>query len=265
MRIKSLMIGAILALGITSCSTPKDITYIQDVNEGTHINVPNYLDIKVQPEDKISIIVSSKDAQLASLFNLVQTNNRIGHSTTSNTSTNGNTLAYTVSKYGNITFPVLGEIHVAGMRREEVADYIQKELISRNLVKDAIVTVEFTNTGVTVLGEVGKPGKVYIDRDHMTILEAIAQAGDLTISGMRKNVLVQREENGAPTFYRIDLTDANSVYSSPAYYLQQNDVIYVEPNDMKKRTTVVNGNNSLSPSFWISIASFVTTLMVLIF
>ena len=149
------------------------------------------------------------------------------------------------------------------MKREEIASYIKNELISKNLIKDPVVTVEFMNLAISVLGEVGKPGRYNIDRDKITLLDAISMAGDLTIYGKRDNVYVMRNEGGKQTSYRVNLLSAQDVYSSPAYYLQQNDVIYVEPNSVRARQSTVNGNNVRSTSFWISLASLLTTITVL--
>ena len=166
---------------------------------------------------------------------------------------------------GDIDFPVLGKLHVQDMTREEVAVYIKKELQSHDLIKDPVVTVEFMNLSVNVMGEVNRPGRYNIDKDHLTILDALSQAGDLTIYGKREKVLVLRNENGKQRVYGINLCSADHLYSSPVYYLQQNDVVYVEPNDTKARQSTVNGNNVRSTSFWISLASLLTTISVLIF
>ena len=117
---------------------------------------------------------------------------------------------------------MLGHIHVAGMTRGEIAAYIKGELVSKNLVKDPVVTVEFMNLTVSVLGEVANPGRFNIDKDRLTLLDALSMAGDLTVYGKRENVLVQREENGKKTLYRVNLNSGYDLYASPVYYLQQN-------------------------------------------
>ena len=171
---------------------------------------------------------------------------------------------YTVDSKGNIDFPVLGEIHIAGMTREEVAAYIKKELQSHDLIKDPVVTVEYMNLSVAVMGEVNNPGRFSIDKDNLTILDALSQAGDLTIYGKREKVLVLRQEEGKQRVYGVNLCSAEHLYTSSAYYLQQNDVVYVEPNATKARQSTVNGNNVRSTSFWISLASLLTSIAVLI-
>lgn len=171
---------------------------------------------------------------------------------------------YTVDLQGNIDFPVLGKVHVADMTREEVAVLIKSELQSRDLIKDPVVTVEYMNLSISVMGEVNRPGRYNIDKDHLTILDALSQAGDLTIFGKREKVLVLRNEDGKQRVYGINLCSAEHLYTSPVYYLQQNDVVYVEPNDTKARQSTVNGNNVRSTSFWISLASLLTSIAVLI-
>ena len=120
------------------------------------------------------------------------------------------------------------------------------------------------NLCISVMGEVNKPGRFNIDRDCITVIDALSMAGDLTIYGQRNNVLVQRVEDGVMKAYRIDLTSGEQVYTSPAYYLMQDDVVYVEPNPVKARQSTVNGNNLLSTSFWISIASLIASIINII-
>ena len=151
------------------------------------------------------------------------------------------------------------------MKREEIAECIKNVLIKENLVKDPVVTVEFANLCVSVLGEVNNPGRFSIDRDRLTVLDALSMAGDLTIYGNRNKVMVLRQEGEVHRVYGLDLTSGNHVYTSPAYYLQQNDVVYVEPNAVKARQSTVNGNNVRSTSFWISLASLLTSIGILIF
>ena len=149
------------------------------------------------------------------------------------------------------------------MTREDVAAYIKKELVAKDLIKDPVVTVEFMNLTISVIGEVNKPGRYNIDRDHLTVLDALSMAGDLTIFGNRNEILVLRQENNKQHAYAINLNSAEQIYASPVYYLRQGDVVYVEPNDTRKRQSTVNGNNIRSTSFWISIASLLTSVAIL--
>lgn len=257
-------------LAFNSCSSSKEVVYFQDLRPGeSEIKLPEVQPITVRPEDKISIIVNSRDQELTNLFNLPYVTKRLGQPVLKNGisgSTNDQGVSgYTVDAEGNIDFPVLGKVHVEGMQRGEIAETIKNELVNKNLVKDPVVTVEFMNLSVSVMGEVNNPGRFSIDRDRITILDALSLAGDLTIYGNRSKVLVLREENGVQRTYGIDLTSGEYVYTSPAYYLQQNDLVYVEPNAVRARQSTVNGNNVRSTSFWISLASLLTSIGILIF
>ncbi len=267
--ISAVCLTAVLAL--TSC-TPKNVAYFQNIDD-TMVTIDRAAtQIKVQPEDKLSIIVHSKDDQLSKLFNLPVVSTNITQATlTTDVRTIRNdggvksgVSVYTVAPDGTIEFPVLGKLKLQGMTRSEVADYIKGELIGRNLVKDPTITVEFVNVGVNVLGEVNQPGRMEVNRDHLTVLDALAMAGDMTIQGQRDNVLVIREDNGQKITYRLDLTNAEQSMSSPGFYLKQNDVVYVEPNSMQKRSSTTNGNNVLSTAFWVSVASLLTSTAALI-
>ena len=252
---------------LSSCGSSKQVVYFQDLKPGeTEIKLPEVKTITVRPEDKITIIVNSRDPQLTDLFNLPYVTRQLGITSTVYTTRNSQGVsAYTVDADGEIDFPVLGKIYVAGMKREEIAECIKNELIKENLVKDPVVTVEFANLCISVLGEVNNPGRFSIDRDRLTVLDALSMAGDLTIYGNRNKVMVLRQEGEVQRVYGLDLTSGNHVYTSPAYYLQQNDVVYVEPNAVKARQSTVNGNNVRSTSFWISLASLLTSIGILIF
>lgn len=241
----------------TSCKTPHDITYLQDVYENVPIQTQSDGYIRFHPGDKLSIFVHSRDQQLMNLFNLHQGTNNISNSN------NGGMYAYTVDSNGAIDFPVLGAVQVQGLTRTEVAQTIKNRLVNENLCKDAVVTVTFYNMNFSVLGNAGA-GVKDITKDKITLFEAIAMASDLQIDGLRKNVLVMRQEGDKQMPYRVDLTKAESVYNSPVYYIQQNDVIYVEPNNKYKRNSTVMANDAFRPTFWMSLASFLTTMALFI-
>ena len=262
MNIKNLLISLAVIIFCVSCKSPKEIAYFQDTTAGMITQIPDKHPITVKAEDKISIVVNSKDEQLTNLFNLLEASRKVGSNSSSN---QGDVLGYTVNSNGCIDFPVLGEIKVEGLTREEIAKCIKDKLITKNLVKDPIVTVDFMNLSVSGLGEVKTPGKYYLDKDCMTLLDVISLAGDLTIYGKRDNIKVLRNENGEQKVYVVNLCSNNDVMSSPAYYLQQNDIVYVEPNKVKAGQSTVNDNNLRSISFWMSIGSFLMTLGVLIF
>ncbi len=261
---------AVSGIALTGCKAPQKVAYFQDVQTEVLGEYTSRQTITIQPEDKLSIIVKSKDPALADLFNLTVATNRVGASQSSvgsslgNISANDGISSYTVDANGDIDFPILGVLHVEGMTRASLAAFIKGELIGRELIKDPVVTVEFLNTGISVMGEVTNPGRYEMNRDNINVLQALAMAGDLTINGQRENVMVLREENGQLKTYRLDMTNMKDLIASPAFNLKQDDIIYVEPNDMRKRATTVNGNNVLSTSFWVSVASLLTSVAVLI-
>ncbi len=258
---------AVMAMSFCSCNSSKDVLYFQDLKAGDSVAMAAIpVPVTVRPDDKISIVVNSRDPQLMALFNLPRVNKQmstVGQASSTNVSNGQDVMGYTVDSHGEIDFPVLGKIKVEGKTREEIGAYIKNELITKNLVKDPVVTVEFMNLCVSVLGEVNSPGRYGIDRDKTTIIDALSMAGDLTINGNRNNVTVLRQDGDVQRVYAIDLTSGRDIYSSPAYYLQQNDVIYVEPNEMRARQSTVNGNTIRSASFWISITSLVMSIVVL--
>ena len=242
---------------LSCCSTPKDVSYFQDITI-ENIQSPESKPIKIEAGDKLTIVVKTMDPELSALFNLQIVSEPVGNGFASAIS------KFTVSPEGNIDFPVLGDIHVEGMTRSELAGFIKGQLMGRQLAKDPVVTVELVNAGISLLGEVNKPGKYEITKDEINILEAISMAGDLTISGKRDNIALIREGKGGIETYRLDLTNFKELTESPAYYLKQGDIIYVEPIDMRKRQTTTNGNNVLSTGFWISVASLATSIVTTI-
>lgn len=256
MKKKNVFVILCCLLCLASCSTPK-VAYLQDVQPGKAEEVLHKAVIRVQPGDKLSILVSSRDPMLVELFNLPGT-------TTGQTSQGPNSTGYLVNSEGNIDFPVVGSIFVSGQTREEVAATVKNKLLEKNYVKDPVVVVNFMNLTVSVLGEVTSPGRISIDKDRLTLLDALAQAGDLTVYGQRDRVFVQREEDGKPVIHQVDLTSGYSLYASPVYYLQQNDIVYVEPNRVKARSGDLNANTLRTPTFWMSIASFIASMVVLI-
>ncbi len=267
-HLKLLLLAALVVVA-ASCGrrTYKNIAYFQDVEEDMSLPMAVNRGIVIQPQDKISIVVSARTPDLAAMFNLVRVNNSMsGEGDNAGGSTNG-VMGYVVDNSGNINMAGLGQIHVAGMNRWELSNYVRQELIDRNLLKDPTVTVEFLNFKVSVLGEVGSPGTYTIAGDKVTILQALSLAGDLTIMGKRDNITVLREQGKERTFYHLDLRDTE-IFNSPAYYLQQSDVIYVYPNKVRAGQSKVNENNLRSVTFWTSMVSMasslaMTTLMII--
>ena len=259
MKFSKLVLSGVLGIALlsaTSCGTPKNVAYFQDLNNNpdTVITLQNRV-ITVKPTDKIYIGVKSKDPQISQLFNLT------GGTSSGATNMSQDAYYYTVDSKGDIDFPVVGKIQVAGLTREEIAEKVKKSLVDASLVKDPTVTVSLSNLHYSMMGEVAKPGQYAIEEEKVTILDAISKAGDLTIQGKRNDVMVLRQENGHQKIYKIDLCSGRDIFSSPAYYLQQNDVVYVTPNDTKKRSSTLNGNTVQSTGFWMSISSLIVTIL----
>ena len=189
-----------LVLLLSSCRTPRDIAYLQDTNIHNAITPP-MSEIRIQPNDKLFILVSCQDPRLTSMFNLPILSRNIAMENSQNNGIAG----YTVDQEGNIDFPVIGKIYVKGLCRNELAERIKEELQSRDLVKEPVVTVEYMNLKIAVLGEVLRPGQYEIKNDNTTLLDAIAMAGDLTIFGKRDNVKVLRNEDGKQKTYVVDI------------------------------------------------------------
>ncbi len=262
---KNLFLFAILLLLLSSCGSVRNFNYFQDTVAGDNSPVANAMQtVKIKPYDKISIIVSCKDPALASMYNLLSSTNRVG-STTSQSTGYGYVSYYTVDANGEIDFPILGKIAVAGLNRNEIAVAVKQALTtSEQGLKDATVTVEYADLHVGVLGEVKAAGVIPISRDQFTILDAIERAGDLTQYGNRKNVKVFRKNGNTIDTYEVDLTKFKELCASPVYMLQQDDVIYVEPNKVKARQSTAVGNTILTPTFWMSAMSFAVTMVLLI-
>ena len=264
---------ATLALAVlASCGTPQNIAYFQDVYNDTVLSLDQAKPIRIQTSDQISVIVNALDAQVAAMFNLPYYTRRIGEAQTlTSTAGTGSSLTaansisgYTVDTEGNIDFPIIGKIKLAGKTRQEAEEYIKQLLVDSKQIKDPVVTVEFMNLGFSVLGEVNRPGRFKIDRDYFSILDAIGLAGDLTINGQRENVTVIRHEGNEEHIYKINILNTRQLYTSPAFYIQQGDIVYVTPNDRRRRESTINGNNVRSSSFWISLGSLLTSVAVLV-
>lgn len=258
--------GSLLAVSLVlfGCSTPKNIAYMQDSYNDAIVETIKANPIRLKPMDQISIVVNSRDPQIATMFNLIYASQRLGASTSMNgglSNSSNMVLPYTLDKDGEIDFPVLGKVKVAGLTRAETAEHIKNLLIASNQIKDPVVTVDFMNLGFSVLGEVSSPGRYRIDRDEFTILDAISLAGDLTIDGQRENVtLIRNYGTAQEIFYKMNLTDTEDIFSSPAYYLEQGDIVYVTPNPKRRRESTVSANSAFTPSFWISLASTATSI-----
>lgn len=260
--------GVVLALAAAasislSCSTVKDVAYLQNRIIDNPEKVDRHAGVIIQPMDILSIVVSSRNPELAAMFNLPVVSFQEGSEVGLTGGYGQRLMGYMVDNHGMIDFPVLGRIEAAGMTRWELAEKIKKRLVSDGYLTDAVVTVEFMNFKVSVMGEVTSPGTFQIEGDKVTVLQALAMARDLTIYGRRDNVLVIREQDGRRVIYQINLMDVN-LFDSPAYYLQQNDVVYVEPNAKKARQSTIDDKNLRLTSIAVSSASVLLSLVTLI-
>ncbi|MBC5643659.1 polysaccharide biosynthesis/export family protein [Parabacteroides sp. BX2] len=247
-----------MAVFFTACTSTKKIIYLQDVVPLKQQEIEQKYEVIIHSDDLLAIMVNSRDPELALPFNMPMITYQLG----SNSSGQQRVLGYLVDTNGNIDFPILGEIHVEGLTRMQLTELIKNKLIEGDLIKDPIVTVQFLNFKISVMGEVGRPGSFTISGDRITLLEALSMAGDLTIYGRRDRVGVIRENNGKRTILFHDLRSAD-IFNSPCYYLQQNDIVYVEPNKAKSGQSSINQNNSIG--VWVSVISLLTTIAVLIF
>lgn len=236
--IKLFMLTAVLAL--TSCVTSrKQMIYLEDMVELQDYPVTQDYEATIHCDDKLNIVVSSKNPELAYAFNLpgysgysVNESGNVVQST-STFGDNIKEMGYSVDKHGNIDFPVLGQLHVEGLTRNQVRNMIKQELSQRQLLTDAVVFVDFMNFKFSVMGEVGKAGTYTLKGgERITILEAIAQAGDLKETSKIDHVAVIRDVGSKRRIMHVNL-QSKDLFLSPAYYLQQNDIVYVEPNNLK--------------------------------
>ena len=241
----------------TSCVSRKEIAYFQDLPQlQAEVNLAKS-NLDIQPNDLLTITVSAANLEAVQPFNLPVTSApRVGEP--GSVSGNMQLQSYLVDSDGNIEFPVLGTVHVAGLTRQELVEKLKQEISL--YVQNPIVNIKIINFQVTVLGEVVRPGTFTVPDERISLPKALGLAGDLTIYGQRNNVLVMRETGGKTEYKYIDLTGSDFI-NSPYYYLQQNDVIYVEPNKAQRQGASYNRNASV----YISIASVLISLIVVIF
>ena len=235
--LKKLTLCAALVLMLCSCGSQKDLAYFQDVQTGALDSAVGQLNT-IRTGDVLMISVSSSTPELAIPYNLFASRSQIANATSAVNSSsrvisNVTYEGYTVDSEGNINFPVLGKIAVAGMTREQLANHLQTVL--SDVMPDPVVTVSFVNFFVTVIGEVARPGTYNFPGDRLTLLEAIGFAGDLTVYGERTKVMVIREENGKRHVEVLNLK-SKDIFTSPYFYLKQNDVVYVEPVGTKAKS-----------------------------
>ena len=260
---KILFVFLAIALFVCSCSSTKDIAYFQNKLVDQPEKIDKHAGIVIQPKDQLSIVVSSRNPELVAMFNLPVVSYQAGSEVMSSSGYNQRLMGYVVDNEGYIDFPVLGKLKVSGMTRWELADMIKNKLVNDGLLSDAVVTVEFMNFKVSVMGEVASPGTYTIQGDKVTVLQALSLARDLTIFGKRDKVSVIREKDGERVIYEINLTDVD-MFKSPAYYLQQNDIVYVEPNEIKARQSTIDDKGLRLTSILVSSGSLLVSVATLI-
>ena len=240
----------ILIFSFFSCASRKDMLYLQ--NSESKETTTSYEPF-LQPDDVLLIIISSENPEIAAPYNLKSVS--LQGSLEESTGTE-RLQTYIVDKNGNIEFPVIGTIHLGGLTKNEAVSKIKEKL--QDHVKDAVVNLRILNFKISILGEVAKPGSYSVKSERITLLEALSLAGDLTIYGKRKTILLIREKNGNRVMERIDITKSDFV-NSPYYYLSQNDVIYVEPNKTRINSSMIGPNLTIG----ISALSLVVTIIAL--
>lgn len=240
----------IICLISSSCVSNKKIVYFQGA-ENT-IDETKVTEAKIQPNDNLLILVSSPKVEVSDIFNSIQINER-GNSTQESLALQG----YIVDKDGYINFPILGRVKLGGLTKNEAINLLQEKI--SEYVVESTVNIRFLNFRVTVLGEVNKPGVYTVTNETISLPEALGLAGDMTIHGRRNNVLVCREVNGKKEFYRMDMTSPD-LFRSPNYYLQQNDIVYIQPNKAKSSGAGYNQNLPI----WVSVFSTIITIIALV-
>ena len=265
MRIQRILLAALfLPLLLSSCSSYKKVPYLQNpevVNQFVD-ELPLY-DAKIMPKDLLTITVNTTDPQAAAPFNLTM-QTPANAALANNVTTQPSLQQYLVNNEGEISFPVIGELQVGGLTKNE-AEAMIREKLQPYLKEEPIVTVRMANYKISVLGEVAHPGSFTIGNEKVNVLEALAMAGDLTIHGKRDNVkLIREEADGKRNIIDLNLNDASFV-TSPYYYLRQNDVLYITPNKTKAKNSGVGNSTTLwfsATSILVSVASLLVGILV---
>lgn len=253
---------AMLTVVLFASCRMQELAYMKDAPRDSAVAFEAQFSKGIQANDLLNIYVESETPEATIRFN--QETNKIAVSdgtVLNNSAASREVPGYLVSADGDIIFPVLGKIRVLGLTHDSLAHMLQRRLVEEGHIKDPVVTVKLMNFKVSVLGEVAKPGQLMVQGERLTILEALSMVGDLTIYGMRNNVTVLREENGQRVLGNVDLT-SRELTNSPYYYLHQNDVIIVEPNEKRKRS----GDRDNTWMSYVSMAiTSVSTVVMMIY
>lgn len=258
-----LWVLCMLMVWLGACSVPKDVAYFQGVDDLTPEQVSEMsqsYSTKICPDDLLTITVTGWDPTVLTPFNpptyayAIQGEEKMQASEELQT--------YLVYQDGTINFPVVGKVQAAGLSKQELAEYLRKE-IDEKYANGVNVNVQIVNFKITVMGDVARPGVVSIKNDRVSILDVLGSVGDLTINANRKNILVIRDKDGKKEFGRIDMTDP-ALFTSPYYYLRQNDVVYVEPNKAKKRNSRYSAAQQYTITVFSSILSAISVITTVI-
>lgn len=258
-RLFALLLAAAL---LASCAAEKRVWYLQDAQSGVPEKILQDGQIRIKPLDRLTVVVNSRNPELAVPFNAWTSYSSLSASGTSSVSGQSSLQILTVDENGILPMPVIGDVEAAGKTRNELAREIAGKIAAEGYINDPKVNIEFADMKISVTGEVASPGTYNITRDRITIFDALAMAGDMTVYGIRDEVIVEREVNGVRTFETLDLT-STKVFESPAFYLQQNDIVYVKPNKYKAQAGSISQNRSFYLSLVgtaISVATLIVTL-----
>ena len=265
-NVTTYVIAASAILLLAACASPKNVAYIQNSDTFVADSSAFLYEAHIMPKDVLTITVNTVNPEISAPFNLMVSPTLGNASTGSQTVSSTRALqTYLVSNDGTISFPVLGTLKVGGLSKAECEKLIHDRIIRYlNGKEDPVVTVRMANYKISVLGEVARPGMFTVNNEKINIFEALAQAGDLTIYGVRDRVkLIRENADGKKRIYTMNLNDAN-IINSPCYYLQQNDIVYVEPNKVKARNSSVGQTTSLwltSTSILVSVASLLFNIL----
>lgn len=241
-----------MILMMVGCGSSKEVAYWQNIDSISLAASKGLYDAKIMPKDELTILVQTTDPLTSEPFNL---------RSTGQTSSKNQITGYLVDNDGMINFPIVGKIHVAGLTKTECEDLIKSKIqpyLART--ENPLVSVRTSSYRITVIGEVNRPGVIPVATEKISLIEALAEAGDMTIYGKRDNVLLVREDkSGEKHKVRLNMNDAN-IINSPYYYLQQNDIVYVEPHKVKARNTFFGSNTSI----FYSVIGITTSLVSLL-
>ena len=259
-KLISFIFAMSLLLAMTSCGSSKSVAYIQNSDSINYDNSRYLYDAKIMPKDQLTISVNTVNPEASLPYNLLLQNSYTQGRILS--TTGGTLMPYLVDNEGYINFPVVGRLKVSGLTKSECENMILEKIRPYMAeTENPVVTVRMSSYSVSVIGEVARPGSFQVAREKITILEALAQAGDLTIYGVRDKVkLIREDATGKKEIHTLDLTNANIV-NSPYYYLQQNDIVYVEPNKVKAQNARVGNMTTL----WFSATSILISLTSLLY